>query len=600
MVWEAAQADSYNGTILSMNVSGATKPNKQLVQPGILDAWLSASPKPTIILLQEFSYPNKELEKSGGVLDALEKASGNPWRYTRQWSGTGQRDTVVLYSATEFQGRAVSTKYMKEASSTAEINKIFVGRKLNKAKKKVISYTTRWAGVQLAPLLKSTPDKLQASRVQFLIICYHGRERREQAQESSSRRKKSETDGVGEVESAKYKGTSLKSPIEKLLARDFIAEVARTSMDCNFLFDAHKDGMNTKFIPALISGDWNAEIDLLENFTGFERDPSWTCSHHAPTRAQPHLSVRKTSDGELKADIDYVVAINPKHDHELSCEIEVSIVEALVHKKSYRDNNVFDHDPLLVQFCVKPRYPNGKVSSLLDERPPKRVAALLALANIRRLSGKEMKERAKKYPLSAAIHSIRSSDFEEDTNTSATVSPSPVEGERVAIEEEEQVNPPPPPPPPLSPTEERTIALFRCPKSYNLRQNIKDYTRTELKAAVKAMALDALGVHPRKKIKKEHAALEQFWWPTKVTKRSTTEFDSLNDAERFTLYGDLHALLLAKGIGAEVVPGELAGESRPTSVEEGAPAQSNILPASGLGSRMKRLFSLEKVRKRRG
>lgn len=599
MISEAALAGPYNGAILSMNVSGATKPNKELIQPGILDAWLSAIPKPSIILLQEYTFPNKELEKPGGLLDALAETSGNPWTYTRQWSDTGQRDTIVLYSATEFRGQPVShTRYMKEASSTAEINKIFVGSKLNKSKKKVISYTTRWAGVQLAPIVPSTPltGKVQASRVQFLVISYHGRERREQAQEDFARRKKNETEGV-EVEVAKYKGTSLKSPIKKLLARDFIAEVARASMNCNFLFNAHKEGMYTKSIPALIAGDWNAEIDLIENFTGY--DPSlWKCSHHAPTRSQPHLSVRKTSDGELKADIDYVVAINPEHDHELSCEIEVSKVEALVHKKSYRDKKVFDHDPLLVQFCVKPRYPNGKTRSLLEQRPPQRVAAQIASENIRRLSGREMKERARKHPVSVAMEFINSLAFDEETIPAVTVPSSPVEGGRVAIEQGEKVKLPALLP--LSSTVERTLALSRCPKSYDLTQNTKGYTKTGLKAAVKAMALDALGVQLGKKIKKEHAACEQPWWPKKVTKLATTEFDKLTDSERFTLYEDLQALLLARGIGAEVVPGVPAKESRPASGEEEAPTQSNILTAKGLGGfvrkRMNRIVSREKVR----
>jgi hypothetical protein len=604
MVLDAALADPYNGAILSMNVSGSPKPNKELIPPGILDAWLSASliTPPTIVLLQEYTFNNKELEKPGGVLDALAEASGDSWTYTRQWSETGQRDTVILYSATEFRGQPIShDKYMKEASSTAEINKIFVGRKLNKAKKKVISYATRWAGVQLAPIIKSTPltgGKVQASRVQFLIISYHGRERREQAQEDSARRKKNETDG--EVESAhKYKGTTLKSKIKKLLARDFISEVARTAMDSNIRFGSHKEGAYTKSIPALIAGDWNAEIDLVENFTSY--DPSlWKCSSHAPTLAQPHLSVRKTSDGELKADIDYVVAINPEHDHELRCEVEVLKVEALVHKKSYRDKKVFDHDPLLVQFCVKPRYPNGLRSSLLDLRPPQRVAAQVALANIGRLSGREMKEQASKFPVSLAMEFIKSLVDKDETSIYGTVHSSRVEGERLVVveeEEKERVEPPPPPLLPLSSTGERTIALSRCPKSYDLTKNIKDYTKTELKAAVKAMALDALGVQPGKKIKKEHAAFEQPWWPKNVTKRATTQFDSLTEIERFTLYQDLQDLLLARGIGAKVVSGgELAGESRPAFGEEEAPAQSNILTAKGLRSRMGRLLSREKVR----
>jgi hypothetical protein len=571
MFSESAPAEPYNGALLSMNACGATKPSKERIQGGILDAWHAAIPRPSIILLQEFTSPNKELEKTGGILDALEQASGNPWTYTRQWADTRQqRDTVVLFNAAEFQGKPLPSGNIHNASSS-EINKIFVGSKLNKSKKKVLSYATRWSGVQLAvnaaaPLTGKPP---RASRVQLLIISYHGRERREQAEEENS---------------TKYKGTSLKSPIKKLLARDFIAEVAKAALNCNILFGAHPEGMYSKSIPALIAGDWNAEIELIENFES--SDPSlWKCSNHAPIRDQPQLSVRTTADGELKADIDYCVAINHNRDHELSCQVEVTHVQALVHALKYREEKVFDHDPLLVQFCVKPRYPNGR--RLLEERPPQRLAAQIATERIRRLTGQQMRERARTHPVSVKLELLKTLlDDEEEEEEKLVL---PIEKKRVS--EKKKKTPeiasqaPPPLPPQTTMNGERTLVLSRYPKSYDLAKSAKQYTEPQLKAAVKAMALDALGIENArgKKISIEHGAFNQPWWPKEVTtKLSTTEFDTLTDTRRVKLYNDLQDLLLAKGIGAEHVVQVANNESGSSA----APPQSNsnILTAKGLSS----------------
>ena len=612
MAFEASPAAPYNGVFLSMNVCGVSTPKKEDIEPGVLFSWRSAFPlRPTIILLQEYKLANAALKP---LCTALEAESGDPWTYIRQWSDSTDRDTVVLYNAAEFRGKEISsTKYMKEASSKSEIKRI-LGDTIDI--EKVASYRARWAGAQLAPYDTTAPRGV--SRTQFLIVSYHGRERRRQVPKPKSQI------GAGII-TEKDKYTSLKAPIKKILARDFAAQVALQSVHSTFAFGVHKEGNNIKGIPALITGDWNTDFDVFENFAQ-DGDESglWKCSAEAPLRTKPHLSVRTTADGELKSDIDYVVALNHIHDHELSCDVVVTKVEALVHDERYRKEKIFDHDPLLVHFCVRPRYPHGrKTTPVTDatnsslggvsapasavQRPPQRLAAQVANEKIKKLSGKEMKNRAGKRPASIALDLTSWLHSEESPTPvklpasildplSATLSA--IESAAVQAQREEIL-------------EERTIVLSRCPKRYDLTKT-KGYTQTQLLDAIKAMALDALGVENvrGKKINKEHEAEKQPWWPKKV--KTLEEFKSLTESKRFKLYEELQGLLLAKGIGAEAMEVVAKKEKGGVEVEtggnlvregggrkEGPAPQGNILTAKSLGEfvrkGLKRLTSRDKA-----
>jgi hypothetical protein len=611
---EAAPPSAYSGALLSMNVWGATSPVVKDVQAGILDAWLSASPRPTLILLQEFKFSDKELVP---ICQGLQTASQATWKYVRQWSGPGQRDTVVLVNTAEFDYERISLdKYMKKASSEYEIN-----RRLGKGldKEKITSYETRWAGVKLAPYDNTTANNgvsKKHSQVRFLLVSYHGREQREQAEGSKIKKKEAKskkgktTDVKGKEEAPPSSlKTKLQQETKALLARDFVSEVALQAMHSTYAVN-DPNGKGFKCIPALIAGDWNVDIRACDKFKDYPTD-LYKCTPDPPPFPPPRHSVRWTFDGsEVKPVIDYVVSVNHKEDHEMSCDIKVTNVQALEHKAKYRvseerETHVFDHDPLLVRFCITPRYPQGIRAArvLLDERPPQRLAAQIATETIRRLSGREMREKARKRPVSVKLDFLKNFlDGDEDEQ------PSPAEENKaeVRMAAEEPQPPPPPPLPTAMKTGERTILLARHPKSYDLMKSAKEYTQPQFKAAVKAMALDALGVENirGKKINKEDRALEQPWWPKNVTKLATTEFDNLTDKRRSKLYSELQVLLLAKGIGAEnvVQGGVLAENVRATSErEEEAPAvQSNILTAKGLSrfvrKNLNRLVSREQAR----
>lgn len=546
-----AMEPAHAGVILCMNVCGSTKPSLQTAREGVLEAWDAAKahgPPPGAILVQEYSWADKSL---GPLLDNLSDAcGGDEWQKVRQWSEEKSRDTVVLFNTAVYAGRQMANgQYMEQASSQTNLDSM-LGKLPAGTKEQILSYRTRWAGVHLAVLNPSTG---KPTRIQFLLVSYHGREKRKQSGQNAV--------------------TSIQSPVKAILAQDFVAEVARAGAQSTFLFDV-PEGKFTKCIPAFIAGDWNADISAFFNFNSLAYGTvQWQCSHHAPRRPHSELSVRVDSDGVFKGHIDYAVAINYKHDHELSCDVAVTDVQALVHTKERRQNESFDHDPLLIQIQVTPRHQLDSAGKHGTNADAKRVAAAAAkekvhLALTGRPTGQQIQDQAKIQPPPS---------FQVAGKLSSTES-SPVKPAKEA-----QMAPHPAPLTPAAPPTtdaNAPIILARCPARYDLSQKYEGYSTAKLKDALKAMTLDALGIpNGRGQYIRDYSeAVAQPWWPKGIT--NISEFDSLSEAARRKLYAQLQALLLQQGAGVAT-----------KAIEEPVPTKSSIVSAAGMLGKLRKSFS---------
>ena len=568
--------DVHQGVLLSMNVSGSgkKKPTVSIAINAVLEMYEQAKQQgtpPGAILLQEYSWADKSAEP---LVEKLFVASGGAeWHMCRQWSDV--RDTLILYNTCIYNGKMINGQYLDQTSQSLELNKKIM--KLPPHIREVISsYKTRWAGVQLSAL---DPTKNHnPSRLQFLLVSYHGRDNQPG-------------------------NTKINSRVKEILAQDFVAEVARAGTKSHFMFGVHPNSAACKCVPALIAGDWNIDIDdAFSNFDSLSYGTyQWTCSHHQPDRPFEGEYVRAFKD-----DIDYAVAVNHKHEHELSCDVSVTAVTALAHSKTFSQEG-FDHDPIIVQFTVAPRYASSSNSS---SSPLKRAAAAVAEEKIHmqltgRPNGRQLQTQAREKPppfhnVSPRTISTAGSEtaslavVEEESSVRATTTvgtssiPTTTKGAtkkgrgRPAKQKPAIVA--------VNPTEAKLdvdasfntapLVLHRFPAKYSLTKPPEQSYRKlkPLIKACKAMALDALGIQNKRghSITNYNVACKQAWWPAGITKLA--EFHGLTETDAKKLYLDLQAFLIIN-----TTPAEKMSLPLPTIVP--ASSQGNVV---GAGSLLKR------------
>lgn len=481
-----------------MNVAGPTKPTVDTSRRGVVEAWRAAAAAgaaPSAILLQECTWSDRNV---GQLQQQLAELTGSEWPSARQWTDAGGRDAVVLYDAAVYAGKALSAgQAMQQASKKADQT---LGALPAASREVIVSYKTRWAGAQLAPL---DPATRRPSRLNFLLVSYHGREKRRKT--------------AAEAAPADDRVTvrTLESAVKVALAQDFVAEVARAGSHAGYVFGDAPDRARSRGVPGLIAGDWN--VPLSAAFYGFEGLAAgaarWGCAPHGPRVPPGVTSVRTSAMAIAKETIDFAVAVTFERDHALACDL--SITDCFIVGQGAGMEGVFDHDPLVVQFRVAARHPDGATVAAPRE------AAVEAAAAIRRLSGKELRKIANGRPVS----------FKIDGKKALAAAPAGAAAPRA-------------------------IVLARCPDQYDLAKAYGDYrTAEKRKKATKAMAADALGVEkgPGRRITDYAAAAREPWWPPGVA--SSANFDSMDDGLRATLYGDLQALLRERG----VAPGAAAG-----------------------------------------
>ena len=465
-------------------------------------------------------------------------------------------------------------QYMQQASSQSDLDAM-LGKLPSGTKEDIMSYKTRWAGVQLAVL---DPTTSKPSRVQFLLVSYHGREKRKQA-------------GLTSV-------TAIQSPVKAILAQDFVAEVARAGAQSSFLFGV-PGGSSSKCIPGFIAGDWNADISAFFNFNSLAyKTIQWTCTHHEPRRPHSEFSVRVDSDGVFKGHIDYGVTVNFKHDHELSCDVTVTDIQALVHSKLHRTNQSFDHDPLLIKLAVTPRHQGSSsgTTSVSEQKlasaGARRAAAAVAEEKLKIALGPSRQRQARMQP----PPSFHVAEHPSSTETSpikpaakqiqakpAVAKPTKIAAPAAAAPSAPAAKPPAPPTALKIAPSSKPILLNRCPERYELSRKYEDYTEAKLKDALKAMALDALRVPNGRghSISDYSEAYAQPWWPHGATK--TAEFDTLNEGARRKLYAELQALLREQGTSVEAE--EKATREPVIAAAESTAQKSNIVAAAGVVGR---------------
>lgn len=364
---------SHEGYFLCMNVAGCTgddavggatkkpRPTRSQAHEAIFAAYQEAivelGKPPGAVLLQEYTWVDdtlgsikdltkglSKLAKSWASAQDSEDLSYHVYQVVRQYSNKRKDcDTAIVFNTSIYTGLDISRISIDDSVGVNVV--AAVGDAAAAEAAGIVSYETRWAGVQLAvpgcgPEKKNLPTALQ-----FLLVSYHGR---------SNKPKGTDTKGGGR----------LPSNVKIALARDFVVKVAKAACirpNVGVLHTAFGMGTTNDWqavTPALMAGDWNAEHNpAFGDFTSHPtEEQGWSCSSHGPDDLELNSwSRRMTKDGCAKVKLDYVVAINFGSCQEHSCKLDVKKVQALRHHGDH--NGLFDHDPLLVSFILHPGRP---------------------------------------------------------------------------------------------------------------------------------------------------------------------------------------------------------------------------------------------------